>query len=92
MNTTDATPQLSFGDDATLSPWRYPLVNLPIRTTTRDGEKRRQWFLWLTDCYRHTPSPVRRHLARARALESGELSKRPAMNAGKRFDGDRRKQ
>jgi len=46
MNTIDATPQLSLGDDVTLFSRHYRLVNLPVRTTTRGPEKAAQCDLW----------------------------------------------
>jgi hypothetical protein len=74
MNAVDATPQLSFGDRATLASRRYPLVNLPIRTTTIGRKKLRQCYLWLTDAYRRGLSPFRGDGARLiRANASGEM-------------------
>jgi hypothetical protein len=74
MNTVDATPQLSFGDRATLASRRYPLVNLPIRKTTLGRKKPRQCYLWLTGAYRHGLAPFRDDDARLiRAHASGEM-------------------
>ena len=85
MNTIDATPLLSRGDDATLVPCRYPLVNLIVRTTTSGLEKPRQCCLWLTETYRREPPTVCADDVRATLTSGGEIgeagSERQALDA-----------